>query len=322
MTDAAPVALMSCMRNEGIHIVEWVAYHRVIGFGQIVICTNDCQDGSDDLLDRLSAHGVVDHLPHRVPQGIPPQHHAIPLAHAHLGAGKAQWLAHLDSDEFLNIAPGAGPVPELIGRAGAAHAVALPWRAFGDNGHTRWPGETLPAFTACEAAITEDRVKFKSLYRFRDFGGASEHMPTAPVVERPLAVNAAGEPLAPDMLTGAPRSRYHPLALAMQGGAVLNHYAVRSTDVFLLKNERGRGAGPPFPKYHLGSAWHRRSNRNEAQDRSILARWPDVQAEMARLRALPGVAGAEAACRDWFAQWCDRTLTPETIRRWTKGATR
>ena len=46
-----PVALMSCMRNEGIHILEWLAYHRVIGFGPVVICSNDCADGSDRLLD-------------------------------------------------------------------------------------------------------------------------------------------------------------------------------------------------------------------------------------------------------------------------------
>ena len=51
-----PVALVSCMRNEGIHILEWLAYHKVIGFGPMVICTNDCADGSDTLLDLLASH--------------------------------------------------------------------------------------------------------------------------------------------------------------------------------------------------------------------------------------------------------------------------
>lgn len=288
------------MRNEGIHILEWLAYHRVIGFGPVVICSNDCDDGSDRLLDLLASHGMVDHLPNPLTPGVPPQASGIALAMAHLRDSPADWLAHLDSDEFLNITPGAAPVADLVARAGDAHAIALPWRMFGDNGHESWPGETLPAFTACEAALDPATVKFKSLFRFRAFAGASDHMPTAPRIEAPLAVNGAGEPLSSAVLHGPPRARYHPVETAIRGGAVVNHYATRSTDVFLLKSDRGRGMGPPFDKYRTGSKWHRHTNRNEAEDRSILRRWPEVEAELARLRALPGVSAAEAACRDWF----------------------
>jgi hypothetical protein len=105
----------------------------------------------------------------------------------------------------------------------------------------------------------------------------------------------------------------------MRGGAVVNHYATRSTDVFLMKNDRGFGTGRSFGKYHLGSVWHRRTNRNDRQDRSILRRWDEVQSEMARLRALPGVAAAEADCLHWFETTRKRLLVPDNIRRWTKG---
>ena len=311
------IALMSCMRNEGIHILEWLAYHRVIGFGPVIICSNDCQDGSDHLLDLLAAQGEIDHLPNPLTSGTPPQASGIARALHHLKDSPADWLAHLDSDEFLNIAPGATPVQDLIARAGDAHTIALPWRFFGDNGHATWPGETLPAFTACEAAPDPATVKFKSLFRHRAFAGASDHMPTAPRVETPLAVNAAGEPLSSAPLHGPPRARYHPVETALRGGAVINHYATRSTDVFLLKADRGRGMGPPFDKYRSGSKWHRLTNRNEVQDRTILRRWPEVAAELARLRALPGVAQAEAACRAWFAEAPARRIPPTPG---TKGA--
>ena len=46
--------LFSCMRNEAAYALEWVAYHRMIGFERIVICTNDCTDGTDALLDALA----------------------------------------------------------------------------------------------------------------------------------------------------------------------------------------------------------------------------------------------------------------------------
>lgn len=316
---ASPVALMACQRNEGIHIVEWLAYHRVIGFDPVILCSNDCTDGSDDLLDRLQEGGAATHLPNPAADGLSPQNRGIRRAFAHLRGLPVDWLAHLDLDEFLNIAPGAAPVQDLVARAGSAHAVALPWRSFGDNGHATWPGATLPHFTACEPAISDDTVKFKSLFRFRAFRHASEHMPTDPLVETPLAVNGAGEALSPAPLLGPPRSRYRPIDRARRGGVQVNHYAIRSTDVFLLKNDRGLGSGTAQGKYHLNAPWHRQSNRNEGTDRSILARWPEVEAEMSRLRSLPGVAKAEAACQDWFRATCARLLTPDTLRRWTKG---
>ncbi|MFO1204108.1 MAG: glycosyltransferase family 2 protein, partial [Tabrizicola sp.] len=235
------VALMSCMRNEGVHILEWLAYHRVVGFGPVVICSNDCDDGSDRLLDLLQTHGRIDHLRNPVPQGEPPQKHGIARALAHLAQSKSDWLAHLDSDEFLNIAPGAGPVHQLIAKAEDAHVIALPWRMFGDNGHAHWPGETLRAFTACEAAPDPQTVKFKSLFRHRDFASASDHMPTQPRIETPLAVNAAGEPLSSAPLHGQPVARFRPVEAALRGGTVVNHYAIRSTDSFLMKQARGRG---------------------------------------------------------------------------------
>ena len=104
-----PVALMSCMRNEGIHILEWLAYHRIIGFGPILICSNDCDDGSDRLLDTLAAHGQSTTLPNPVPPGRPRRTSGIARVLAHLADSPADWLAHLDSDEFLNIAPGQAP---------------------------------------------------------------------------------------------------------------------------------------------------------------------------------------------------------------------
>ena len=45
---------MACMKDEAMFVVEWVAYHLVIGFDTVVVCTNNCSDGTDALLDRLT----------------------------------------------------------------------------------------------------------------------------------------------------------------------------------------------------------------------------------------------------------------------------
>ena len=57
--DPRRIVLACTMRNEGPYVLEWVAYHRSIGFTDLVVCTNDCVDGSPDLLDALQDAGVL-----------------------------------------------------------------------------------------------------------------------------------------------------------------------------------------------------------------------------------------------------------------------
>ncbi len=311
-------ALFSCMRNEGPFILEWLAYHRVIGFDPVMVATNDCTDGSDMLLDAMQGAGAAVHLRNIVPPGTAPQDSGMQMALRHLAGEGPEWLCHLDSDEFLNIRSGTGEVASLIAAAGAAHAIAVAWRAFGDNGLATLPGDTLPAFTACEARPDPDQVKFKSLFRHRLFAHAREHMPTAPRIPDPVAVNAKGEPLDPGNLTGEPRSRYRPLDRAVAWEAAqINHYT-RSQDVFLMKNDRGDGQGKADLKYRLGGRWHRQANRNDGEDRSILRHWPATRTLVQEWRAMPAIAAAEAICIAAFTARRDSVLTPDRIRQWSR----
>ena len=56
------ILLVATMRNEGPYVSEWLAYHRSIGFTDVLVCTNDCVDGSPELLDRLEQLGLLVHL--------------------------------------------------------------------------------------------------------------------------------------------------------------------------------------------------------------------------------------------------------------------
>lgn len=290
-------AVLACMRNEGAFLLEWLAYHRVIGFDPVIVATNQCTDGSDALLDRLAAAGAVIHLAHVPAPGQAPQDSGVRAAFGWLADHPADWLLHIDSDEYLNLAEPTD-LPALLARAGDADVIALPWRMFGDSGHAIWPGATLPAFTRCQDFPDPGIVKFKSLFRPAAFTHAHDHMPVGPRGPDPRVIAANGQPLsAAPLLSDRHHSRYHPLATALAPGhAVINHYATRSTDTFRLRGARGDGQGKDGSKYRPGSRWHRMANRNEGRDRSILRHWPATMAELARLRALPGVAAAEAAC--------------------------
>lgn len=100
-----------------------------------MILSNDCEDGSDEMLDHLSKSGEIIHLRNDGPyddRGI--QFAALELAGRQNGLKEADWIMHLDIDEFLNIHVGDGQIGDLITALPEADAIALTWWMFGNNG--------------------------------------------------------------------------------------------------------------------------------------------------------------------------------------------
>ena len=98
------ITAVTTQKNEGAFLLEWIAYHKIIGFTDIVILSNDCEDGSDEMLDHLSKSGEIIHLRNDGPydeRGI--QFAALKLADRQKAVKEADWIMHLDIDEFLNI---------------------------------------------------------------------------------------------------------------------------------------------------------------------------------------------------------------------------
>jgi len=113
-------------KNEGAFLLEWIAYHKTIGFTDIVILSNDCEDGSDEMLDHLSKSGEIIHLRNDGPyddRGI--QFAALKRADRQKAVKEADWIIHLDIDEFLNIHVGDGQIADLIAALPDADAIAL-----------------------------------------------------------------------------------------------------------------------------------------------------------------------------------------------------
>lgn len=311
------------MRNEGIFVLEWLAYHAGLGFDRIIIVTNDCTDGSDALLDRLEAMGVVTHIRQTVPAGQAPQDtgmdHVLRLCR---DAGLSHVL-HIDSDEFLLLEE--GDLPALLERTQNADVVPLSWRAFGDSGLTEWtPGAlVLSENTRAEPAPEPGVTKFKCLFRTASFASATDHNPREPLVDNPVVQTPDGVTLSNRSLYQKKSSRFRPADVAAGArSARINHYAVRSEDVFLMKNPRGDGQGKTGEtKYHLGSNWHRLCNRNDVEDFSMAPHIPAVTARLADWRLDAELSRLEAACQDWFSAERRAILTTQTRAAWTKRKT-
>ncbi len=68
----ASVTAVSMMKDEGPFVLEWIAHHLAVGFTDLVVYTNDCSDGTDDMLIRLEEMGLAASPPQRDPRGPAP----------------------------------------------------------------------------------------------------------------------------------------------------------------------------------------------------------------------------------------------------------
>ncbi|MGA1613547.1 MAG: glycosyltransferase family 2 protein [Lutimaribacter sp.] len=107
------ITAVTCVKNEGPFLLEWIAYNRLIGVNAHLFYSNDCTDGTDLLLDALAARGLVHHLPNPA-EGRNYQMEALKHAQSHPSVRGADWVWVADVDEFLNIHVGDHTIDALI----------------------------------------------------------------------------------------------------------------------------------------------------------------------------------------------------------------
>lgn len=281
MADNQVFTIVSTMKNEGPYILEWVAHYKALGFDRFVVCTNDCEDTTVEILKRLEEMGLVRHHPTVVRKaGI--HRSALRQASRYEEVTTADWVFVCDVDEFLNIHVGDHSVRALVAASGPeADVICVPWRVFGSNGITLFRDRPVTAqFTRAERPVTENpgagkfvKSLFRGLERFQRMG---LHMPVLPK-ENPPPVNYVLPGGAPYIENGA-RSGHPPVFNVAQ----VNHYALRSMDSFFVKRDRGRAN---HMNHVLGLEYWDRFDHNDVEDSSI-RRYDAARAEwLDRFRA-------------------------------------
>lgn len=274
-------------------VLEWVAYHRVIGFDEIFVATNACTDGTDEILDRLAALGLVHHIRNDDRGEVAPQPAGVVKVLHHPAVRDCRWLLHIDADEFLNILVGDGHLIDWLPIVEPFDAVAIAWRTFGDNNMQFWHGGLqIEAFTRANAQLGGYTGHNKCMFRPNAFRAGIDHMPKDPVRPgialgtawgRGVDPGALYDPEATDhRLVGNNRQRHF-----RWEGAVINHYAIRSSDCFRMKTDRGSGIKKKVgSRYKVGSRWHRLANCNEVEETTILRHLDQVRARIQQWKAM------------------------------------
>lgn len=300
--------LLGMMKDEGPRLLEWLAHHRLIGATEVFVYSNDCRDGSDAMLDRLEAMGLLRHLRNDVPEGRKPQPHALSLAERHEGIRAAHWLMVLDADEFVHVKTGDGSLGALLDACPeGTEGVAMTWRMMGSNGVEAWSdAPLLPQFTRGAPDDFRRGWGVKTLFRPFPHLKLGIHRPTVKGAARDPArmeaqlalrwVNGSGVPMPPSFLRDGWRGS---AATVGHDLAEIAHFAVQSREAYLMRGDRGN-VNLKAGKYD--ATYFAVFDRNEVALPGLAAQAPRIAALIADWLTDPILRHLQTASRDWHAQ--------------------
>lgn len=295
------ITAVTCVKNEGPFLLEWIAFHRLLGVTDFLFYSNDCTDGTDTLLDALATAGIVQHLPNPA-KGRSYQMEALKHASNQFVVADADWVWIADVDEFLNIHAGDHTIPALITACGNPQAIFVTFQFFANNGVDDFADiPVIEQFTHThnpDIWCDQDAIEVKSLMRcdfpLQYFGAHRPFFKSAiDKDKRPQWTDGSGRDVQFKfkMASTKQRMRQFP-AKGARDHATLNHYALRSLDSYLVKNDRGdvNRENRNFDD----SYW---CERNDAawEDTSIHRYLPKLKKEIAALKSVTGIADLHAA---------------------------
>ena len=124
------LAIAVIVKNEADYILEWIEYHRLIGFSKFYIYDNDSTDDIHDVLKGYVEEGIVTlQTIHGHAKQLDAYNHAIKQAKS-----ETRWLMILDADEFVQNLTNIN-LGELIGNNHVGMLIG--WMIFGSSGQTR-----------------------------------------------------------------------------------------------------------------------------------------------------------------------------------------
>lgn len=238
------VLISTCMKDEGPFILEWVAWHKAIGVDDIVVFTNDCTDGTGEILDRLNNLGEVVHLPNPALVSRSTFFQPVALAYTKMlpQFRSADYFISIDVDEFINVRIGNGHLNDLLKVAGNFDVLSISELNHGSNGHEHfmrgWVTDIFPNHQNATPGKWKALRGVKSVVRLSDkVENIRNHRPDMIGDEDSVAwLDGSCRPINA-LLNDASRN-----GLDCRGSydiVTLNHYPLRSLESYLVKMFRG-----------------------------------------------------------------------------------
>lgn len=289
------ITAVTCVKNEGPFLLEWIAFNRVIGVTDFLFYHNDCSDGTDTMLHALEKHGIVTSLPNPA-EGRNYQMEALKDARKQPIVNKADWVWVADVDEFLNIHVGDHTIPALIKACGDPQCISVNFQFFANDGIETYVDKPVieqflrshnPDVWAGEMAI-EVKSLVRKDFPLQYYGAHRPFHKVEKAKSQPSWSDGSGRPVPGAFVKHANKRRIRKFpARGARAFATLNHYALRSLDSYLVKNDRG-----DVNREHraFDDTYWRERNDPAWRDDSILRYSKKLHAELNRLKKLSGIA--------------------------------
>jgi hypothetical protein len=266
------LAIVTCIKNEGEDLVEWLCFHRLIGVSRFVIYDNLSTDATLRILDavpfrdEIEVHTVTDESAQKV---------AFRDAITRY-RGSLDWVAFLDADVFI-VPLGETSLLDKLAEfeAKGIDGFGIHWRVFGSSGHIyRPPGLVTRSFTRRAADRFFANGHVKSIVRL----SAVKQM----VTQHYFTVS--GKYLLDNGTEPPPDFKGHLPAASHTQGFAIHHYITKSRAQCMKKIARGRPRpGDSKTKYRPMSYW-RIYNRNGVRDFRAAGVIKPIHAEVWKLR--------------------------------------
>jgi glycosyltransferase involved in cell wall biosynthesis len=268
----ADLAVVTCIKNEGEDLVEWLCFHRLIGVSRFIVYDNQSTDATRRILDEVP---FKDEIVVRSVASESPQKEAFADALRRF-RDELGWVAFIDGDEFIVPPPGAALV-ELLAEheANGVNGIGINWRVFGSSGHLARPdGLVTESFTHRAPDKFKANRHVKSIVRI----GKVREMVTQHYFRVEGAYLLCDGSKLPRRFDGVSDS------VARRHSLTIHHYITKSREQCMRKIARGR----PKPswsdkKYRPMSYWEN-NDRNDKADRRAAKIIKPIRKEVLKLR--------------------------------------
>lgn len=315
-------------------LAEWIAYHRAMGFDQIVLVVPRDILADNPFLKALNSFDWCQLVPLEVAIASRYHRRAMRKLKTLPELKDAGWVLFLGTSEFLCIQKGAGTLASLLGTLGKADAISISARSFGPIEPTdRIPQNLTGTITHCQslAQSTKWNQHLRCLYRPDSFAEIGKHRPIArsdgPGVRW---YNGAGKrtKYASDVIGWAVKGDFLTYEMVQ-----INVYRAPGLPEFLQNMEPEIHASKDV-SHHLEllqTQWHAFSQLTAEKDKRARNRWEKTQGVLTEMRS-ENMDFATAEEELWakyrekshallqsplgqkFAKWLDEGAVPPIIK--------
>ncbi|BBP46141.1 hypothetical protein THMIRHAS_15140 [Thiosulfatimonas sediminis] len=232
------IAIGAIVKNEADYLLEWIAYHWVVGVRHFLIASNDSTDETSEILQKLVKLGLVTFVDFPTVGDVKPQLPAYKKL-VSLCPNDIDLIAFIDADEYLTPLDGELTITPFIDRIFADQnisALAMQWACFGSAGQLfKEDGMVIERFTRQSAMKFTANKNYKTMVRPNTIKAFRN--PHYVSLKSGRYVNTLGEDVA--MVAEKLGVAVTPIWENLR----VNHYVVKSLEEFVLgKSRKGSAA--------------------------------------------------------------------------------